>query len=465
MRIVIDLQGAQTKSRFRGIGRYTLSFTKALIRHHSQHEFLLVLNGLFAHTVDPIRDEFSGLLAADNILVWHAPGPVSSMALGNQWRHEVAELIREAFIASLEPDLVHISSFLEGYVDNAVTSIGKFDHTTPVSASLYDLIPLTNPQQYLAPYPFFKAFYMSRVEQLQHASALLAISDFCRTEGLQNLAVSEQQLISVSSAVEDSFQAAQDYPGRVQYFSESFGINRPYVLYTGGADERKNLPRLLQAFARLPEEIRCAHQLVFAGKLLSNEVSKLERAAKSAGLKGDEFLLTGYVTDQDLIQLYSRCQLYVFPSWHEGFGLPALEAMACGAPVVGARSSSLVEVIANDKALFDPFSRTDITRTITRALSEPEFRKDLVDHGMQQARRFSWEKSAATAMDTWLTLKPQAKKFASAGDVTRLLIEQLASLPCEGRPTELQLARIADCIDRNTVLAASRHGAKPAEKA
>ena len=450
MRIVIDLQGAQTNSRFRGIGRYTLSFTKALIRNNSEHEFLLALNGLFPHTIQAIRDEFTGILPASAILVWHAPGPVSNLELGIRWRHSVAELLREAFFESLQPDVIHISSFLEGYVDSPIASIGKFDRKTPVSVSLYDLIPLTNPQQYLDPYPLFKAFYMSRVEQLRHASMLFAISDFCRIEGLQNLAVSEYKIVNVSSAVEPTFQPAADCPNRQQYFSDTFGINRPYILYTGGADERKNLPRLIHAFAKLPQEIRRTHQLVFAGKLLDNEAYRLKREAKSAKLKGDEFILTGYVTDNDLIQLYSRCELYVFPSWHEGFGLPALEAMACGAPVVSARSSSLVEVIAKDNALFDPFSEEDITRIITQALSDQGFRQELIDHGVEQSRKFSWEKTARKAMDALNELEPG--RVGNNGDsrIIDRLIDQLAALPCDEDPTDLQLARIADCIARNT---------------
>jgi glycosyltransferase involved in cell wall biosynthesis len=450
MRIVIDLQGAQTKSRFRGIGRYTLSFTKALIQHDNQHEFLLVLNGLFPHTIQAIREEFAGLLPPHKILVWQAPGPVSSMALGNQWRHQVAELLREAFIESLQPDLVHISSFLEGYADNAITSIGKFDRATPVSVSLYDLIPLTNPRQYLDPYPFFKMFYQRRVDQLRHASALLAISDFCRQEGLQNLGVSEERIVSVSSAVDANFQPAADYSDRARYFRDTFGINRAYILYTGGADERKNLTRLIQAFAKLPKQIRRSHQLVFAGKLLSNEASKLARTARAARLTRDEFILTGYVSDQDLIQLYSRCELYVFPSWHEGFGLPALEAMACGAPVIGARASSLIEVIGRDDALFDPFSVQEITRIITRALSDAGFRKELADHGRSQSRLFSWERTAAKAMDTLTKMPFRLRKHEKGSTINERLIAALAALPRERAPTELELARIADCIHKNS---------------
>lgn len=457
MRIVIDLQGAQTKSRFRGIGRYTLSFTRALIRNNSQHEFLLVLNGFFPHTIQKIREEFAGILPPSSILVWRAPGPVSNMTLGNTWRHEVAELLREAFIESLQADLIHISSFLEGYVDSAITSIGKFDRKTPVSVSLYDLIPLTNPQQYLDPYPLFKAFYMSRVEQLQRASMLFAISDFCRMEGLNNLDASENKVINVSSAVEPSFQPVADYPARRAYFHQNFGITRPYILYTGGADERKNLPRLIHAFAKLPREIRNAHQLVFAGKLLDNEAYKLQREAKLAKLRAEEFILTGYVSDKDLIQLYSRCQLYIFPSWHEGFGLPALEAMACGAAVVGARSSSLVEVIANDDALFDPFSEKDITRIIAQVLSNRQFRQKLIDHGSVQSGHFSWERSAEIAMEAITKVEPRRGRSEDNGSITNLLIDQLADLNFDKEPDDLQLARIADCIQRNATVAQEFH--------
>ena len=142
MRIVLDLQGAQTESRFRGIGRYTMSLAKAIVRNRGEHEIILALSGLFPDTIEPIRAEFDGLLPQENIRVWHAPGPVKECQPGNEWRREVAERIREAFLASLRPDIIHVFSLFEGYVDDAVTSIGVFDQATPVSITLYDLIPL-----------------------------------------------------------------------------------------------------------------------------------------------------------------------------------------------------------------------------------------------------------------------------------------------------------------------------------
>ena len=114
MRLVIDMQGAQTASRFRSIGRYTLSLAQAIARNRGQHEVFLALSGLLPNTIEPIRAAFDGLLPQENILVWYAPGPVRGCEPGNAWRREAAEHIREAFLASLRPDVVHITSLFEG---------------------------------------------------------------------------------------------------------------------------------------------------------------------------------------------------------------------------------------------------------------------------------------------------------------------------------------------------------------
>ena len=149
MRIVLDMQGAQTESRYRGIGRYTLSLAKAVVLNRGQHEIFLALNGLFVDTIESIRAAFDGLLPRENIRVWNATGPLAENHPGNESRRQSAELIREAFLSSLQPDIVHVFSHFEGYVDDAVTSIGRFDSQLPTSVTLYDLIPLVHPEHYL----------------------------------------------------------------------------------------------------------------------------------------------------------------------------------------------------------------------------------------------------------------------------------------------------------------------------
>jgi len=450
VRIVIDMQGAQSESRFRGIGRYTMAFAKAVVKNRGEHEIILALSGLFPDTIEPIRAAFEGLLPQENIRVWHAPGPVKEGQPGNESRREVAELLREAFLASLQPDVIHISSLFEGYVDDAVTSIGRFDQTTPVSVILYDLIPLLNPDHYLYPNPRYKQYYLRKVEYLKQATLHLAISDFSRQEALDTLGLNESKTISISTALDDHFQPLTIGEEVARDLRAKFSISRPFVLYTGGADERKNLPRLIEAYGALPASLRKIHQMVFAGKMPEGDIARFRQIARAAGLQDDELLFTGYVSDEELVRLYNLCQLYVFPSWHEGFGLPALEAMACGAPVIGANTSSLPEVIGLDEALFDPFDVKAITAKLAEALTDESFRQRLRAHGLQQAKKFTWDETARRAIAAWEGLHGrtrQPSEYLAQSLRHERLLTAIASMSTQ--VSEPVLVALSHCLAQN----------------
>jgi glycosyltransferase involved in cell wall biosynthesis len=395
------MQGAQTESRFRGIGRYTMSFAQALVRNRGEHEIILALSGLFPDTIEPIREAFEGLLPQKNIRVWYALGPVLEGEPGNEKRREVAELIREAFLTSLQPDIIHITSLFEGYVDNAVTSIGRFDKNTPVTTMLYDLIPLINPEQYLKPNPQYAQYYQSKIDYLKQASRWLAISEFSRLEGIATLKLDETSIINISSAIEPVFKPQYIDEISAKHLKDKLGIHKPFILYTGGADERKNLPRLIEAYSTLPEVVRQDYQLVFAGKMPQGNIEQLKHIASELRLQENELIFTSYITDQQLVELYNLCTLYVFPSWHEGFGLPALEAMACGAPVIGANTTSLPEVIGMEAALFNPFNSSEMSQKIQQSLSNESVRQQLRQNGIEQARKFDWDLTAQKALQVF----------------------------------------------------------------
>ena len=438
MRIVLDLQGAQTESRNRGIGRYSLSFALAIVRNRGDHEVLIALNGLFPETIEPLRAAFQGLLPQENIRVWSSPGPVSEVQPGNEDRREIAEVLREAFLSSLLPDVIHVCSLFEGYVDDAVTSIGKFDAHTPVSVSLYDLIPLLNPDQYLKTNPSYSVYYKRKVTWLNQASCLLAISESARTEGRKSLPVSDGSFYNVSTAIEPQFRVYAVSEADATQLSHKFGIDRQFILHTGGCDERKNLSRLIQAFAALPAHIRHDYQLVFAGKMPEYHQSQFLQTAKSCGLRKDDLILPGYVNDEDLIKLYNLCHLYVFPSWHEGFGLPALEAMACGAPVIAANSSSLPEVIGLAEALFDPFDIPSMSSKMEAALLDETFRSRLRDHCEPQVLKFSWDSTALRAIEAWAMLpKRTTHRYRANSFSDHRLIDAVAQQTHRGSETAL----------------------------
>lgn len=401
MRIVIDMQGAQTDSRFRGIGRYTLSLTRAIIRQAKDHEVILALNGQFPESVETIRQHFEGLLPAQNILVWNAPAVLDRVGTWVEHRQLLSEYVREAFFASLQPDVVHLSSLFEGFSDEAVTSIGLLDKSTKVSVIIYDLIPLLNAEQYLRHNAKFERHYLQKIEHLKSAAHYFAISDFSKEEAVQALDIDPEKVTNIFGAIDENLQAIRENDLADVCCLKELGINKSFSLYTGGGDERKNLPRLIQAYAKLPTVLRNNHQLVFAGRMSDVVLAHLRRCANDAGLQPEELVFTKFITDSVLARLYVDCAVYVFPSRHEGLGLPAMEAMAFDAPVIASNTSSLPEVIQNSEALFDPFDVDDMSGKIRQVLEDSEFRDALIAHGKQRVQGFSWDESARRVINAW----------------------------------------------------------------
>lgn len=401
MRIVLDMQGAQsTGSRDRGIGRYTLSLAKAIALINGEHEIILALNGLFPETIEPIRAAFVDLLPQENILVWYAPGQVSSSNVENIWRRRVAELTREAFLARLNPDIVLISSLFEGLGDDAVTSIDTLSCTVPTAVILYDLIPLIHRQPYLEN-PLVESWYENKLGHLRRAKLLLAISESSRQEGMSYLGFSQEGSINISTAAESHFQPKLIKTTQATEICQRYGLLRPFVMYTGGIDHRKNIEGLIRAYARLSKTLRDGHQLAVVCSIQPQDRERLYNIAIKYGLSSDEVVFTSFVPEEDLIALYNLCKVFIFPSWHEGFGLPALEAMSCGKAVIGANTTSLPEVIGREDALFDPHNDMAITEKLTQVLVDDVFRQELEQYGIEQARKFSWENSAKQTIITF----------------------------------------------------------------
>jgi len=398
MRIVIDMQGAQTESRFRGIGRYTMSFTQAVVRNRGEHEIILALSGLFPDTIEHIRAAFDSLLPQENIRVWHGIGPTRECNADNGARRVVAESFREAAIACMRPDVILVSSLFEGLGDDAITSIGRFDERTPVAAILYDLIPLISPDEHFRSNPIHIGYYQRKIESLRKCSALLSISESSRNEALSVLDYPENKVINISSGVDPRFTPHVLSSSARSTLLAKFGINKRYVMYTGGADERKNLDRLIEAFSVLPTRLRDRHQMLFVGKMPEGHVVEYQAKAKLVGLRSEELVFSGYVSDLELMQLYSACQLFVFPSLHEGFGLPPLEAMGCGAPVIASNVTSLPEVIGREDVLFNPHSVSSIATKMEQVLDDENFRAELIGYGAMRVNAFSWDASARKAI-------------------------------------------------------------------
>lgn len=432
MRIVIDLQGAQTRSRQRGIGRFTLSLAQAIVRNRGKHQIFLALNGLFPDTIEPIRAAFDSLLPQENICVWQSPEPVHQLDEANTWHRHSAELVREAFLASLKPDLVLICSLFEGLDDNAIISIGTLSCTVPTAVILYDLIPLIYSQHYLIN-PQNEAWYQRKLDHLRRADLLLAISEASQQDAINHLGFPIAACINISAAAEPYFQPQNIDSQQEKDIRQHYGIQRKFVMYTGGIDYRKNMEGIIRAYAKLPRLLRSSHQLVIICSIQPSSRAILEELAKDQGLDAKELVLTGFVPEEDLLTLYNLCKTFVFPSWYEGFGLPVLEAMACGRAVIGANTSGLPEVIGKEEALFDPFNDSAIAEKLVQVLTDDSFRLELEQHGLAHAKRFSWDSTAQraiTAMET-LHIKQAGQSLTYIAPISRPKLAYVSPLPPE----------------------------------
>jgi glycosyltransferase involved in cell wall biosynthesis len=429
MRLVVDFQGAQSSgSRTRGIGRYTTTIAQAIATSPEKPEVILLLNGAFSDTIEPIRAEFSGILPQENLVVWEPLGPVGYIHAQNEGRRRASELLREAVIARLNPDALLITSHFEGCGDDAVSTIGLLPANYPTAVILYDLIPLIYRSTYLAN-PSVEKWYENRIGSIKRAELLLAISQSSRGEAIEHLGFPPDRALAIGTAANAQFRPVKLTDCEREELWARHGIKKPFVMYTGGIDHRKNIEGLIEAFSKLPPAVRKRHQLAVVCSIREEDRPRLQQMAQHAGLKEHQLILTGFVPEEDLIALYSSCKLFVFPSWHEGFGLPALEAMTCGAPVIASDRSSLPEVIGEQQALFDPHDSNAIAAKMSAALTDEVFRKRLIKDGLKRAAEFSWDTVAERALSSIVRIASEGRTKPATPLRQRLRLAMVSPVP------------------------------------
>lgn len=403
MKIVIDLQGAQSESRHRGIGRYAKSMALALTEAaQGRHEIWLVLNERLDRSEDSLRLAFSHWLPPERIVDYTLPGPMAAIEPGNDWRRYAAELLRENFLRGMGADWVWNASLFEGWLDDSATSSGRLTGSAAQSTTLYDLIPLTRPEEYLVD-KHMRAWYMRKVDDLRKQDHWFAISEWTKKEAMECLDLPAQRVTVAPCGVEDAFTQLNgaDVESVRARLRLVHGIDRDFVFYMGGFDARKNVSSLIAAFARTKAAICHSHLLVIGGRISNGERVLLQEVMRKHDLSATDVIFTGQIDDVELVGLYNACALFVFPSLHEGFGLTVLEAMACGAPVLAANRTSLPEVVGQDAMLFDPANIDDLAGQMVQVLDDASLRRAWSEYGKQRAKGFTWQRGARRMLEAF----------------------------------------------------------------
>lgn len=261
----------------------------------------------------------------------------------------------------------------------------------PTIVVIHDAIPLV----FLDKFPSgIKGKIKLHVQKFSLGStkAIITVSHHSKTDIVKYLGVPADKIHVIHLAVDEKFQPVDE---RVkQAIKQKYDLPDSFFLYVGDVNYNKNIPRLVEAFARLPDDR--AH-LVLAGKAFENkslpEVQTIEQATQESG-KSSYVHTIGFVPDEDVVALYNLATAYVQPSLYEGFGLPVLEAMQCGTPVISSDTSSLKEIIGDAAFVIDPHSSDSITRAFEKILSDDALRQNLGQRGLVQAAKFSQKEFA-----------------------------------------------------------------------
>jgi glycosyltransferase involved in cell wall biosynthesis len=276
----------------------------------------------------------------------------------------------------------------------------------PVVASVHDVSFIEHPE-YFTPE---RAFQLQRTvgRTARRAAHILTDTEFSRAAILKVYSDLDERKVSVVPiAASPQFRVISRRTAAVAV-CERFSLPGPFLLSVGDLQPRKNQIGLIRAFARLVKAYPSfPHQLVLAGQ----ETWFAKRVHEAARLSGvaDRIRFLGFVSDTDLLHLYNACDVFVFPSYYEGYGMPAMEAMACGRAVVCSDTAALPEVVDGAALQCDPYSLDEIVRAIADLLLDTELRARMERLGLQRAAHFSWQKTAQQTLDVFRAVAESAR--------------------------------------------------------
>jgi glycosyltransferase involved in cell wall biosynthesis len=298
--------------------------------------------------------------------------------------HRLEQFTLRLEISRLRLDLLHSPDFIPPFRRNCRSVI-----------TIHDLAFLL--------YPHFltkeSARYYGQIDQaVRRTDHIIAVSESTRQDAIKLLGVPERKITVIHEAANPLFRQLDAEEAR-RHVAKAYGLDEDYILFVSTIEPRKNLPALLQAYRRLLDDYKRPEKLVLAGSRgwLSDEVYQMVETLHLS----DRVRFLGRVPTEHLVYLYNAARLLVHPSFYEGFGLPPLEAMTCGTPVVVSNVSALPEVVGDAAWLIDPHDIDGLTVAMWRILTEDDVRHSLIAKGLKRAQMFSWDRAAQETLDVY----------------------------------------------------------------
>lgn len=363
MKIAVEIGWAHKPG---GARRAAVQTLKEIVRFYPAHEYQVYANSNMKSLKEtPVRLE---VLKSP----WWSP-----QVIWDQFLFPHMAVPRAA--AEFKPDVIH-------YTNNMVSFHGKI----PMVVSIYDMLPFVMPESFVYWHAVYQRAYFRHA--VKKAERIITISKNSKEDICRILKADENKIHVIPLATDLSMDKYSDGEA-----GKKWNLTSPYILYAGAIHPRKNVARLIRVFERLINIKKIPHVLVIAGSFRwkSNEVKE---AAERNSIQ-DKVIFTGQVSDEELAALYRNCKVFVYPSLYEGFGLPVLEAMAMGAPVITSNVSSLPEVAGDAAILINPNNDGEIFDAIWKILDDKELTAEMRQKALNRAEKFSWSRTAHEVFD------------------------------------------------------------------